>query len=78
VANSKTTQVYLDRIEEEFGVLLVSGEKAVTFDVPLRLFPDGVREGTMLKMTLEVDEEGGRAVRQEVDSLMDELLARDR
>lgn len=70
----KTTPVFLDRIEREFGVLLLDGGQSV--DIPATLLPQGVREGTAMTLTLSVDEVATAAGKQQVAGLMDELLGR--
>lgn len=70
----KTTPVFLDRIEGEFGVMLFAGGHSV--DIPTALLPQGVREGTAMALTLSVDEDATAAGKQQVAGLMDELLKR--
>lgn len=74
---SKTTQVFLDRIEGDFGVLVSSDAGDETLDIPRAFLPDGIREGTALSLTLAVDEAATEAGKKEVASLMDELLGRN-
>lgn len=74
---SKTTRVFLDRIEGETGVLVAAEAGDATLDIPRVFLPDGVREGTALALTLAEDEEATEAGKREVAGLMDQLLKRD-
>jgi hypothetical protein len=74
---SKTTRVFLDRIEGDFGVLVPSDSEGASLDVPKAFLPDGAREGTALTLTLSVDEEATEAGKREVASLMEQLLNRN-
>jgi hypothetical protein len=73
---SKTTKVFLDRIEGGMGVLVSGVTEGLSLDVPRDFLPDGAREGTAFTLTLAEDESATAAGKQEVASLMDELLKR--
>ena len=74
---SRSTKVFLDRIEGDIGVLLTEDGDALSLDLPVRLFPDDIQEGTAITLTLTVDERATEAGRRRVADLMDELRKRD-
>jgi len=74
---SKTTRVFLDRIEGDLGVLIAEEPERLTLDVPRAVLPDGAVEGTALTLTLTVDDEATDAGKREVASLMEQLLNRN-
>ncbi len=59
----------IDRIEGEVAVVEIAAGKTV--DVPLSALPDGVAEGTVLRITVDEDEKARRKKKNR--SLFDRL-----
>ena len=62
----------VDRIEGDTAVLLI-GEEETRLDIPLRLLPEGTREGSHLTIAFELDKDSEEKKRQEISSLLDKL-----
>jgi hypothetical protein len=77
MTKSRCTRLYLDRFEGDFAVLIPENAGGPSLDVPKALIPEGAAEGSVLSVTLAVDEDATAAGKQEVESLMQELLHRD-
>ena len=65
-------RVFLDRIEGERAVLLCGAEGREKAEIPVRLLPEGTREGAALDLTLSPAPEDG--TRGEVKALMEDLF----
>jgi hypothetical protein len=77
MTKSRCTRLYLHRFEGDFAVLIPHNPGGPSLDVPKALIPEGAAEGSVLSVTLAVDEDATAAGKQEVESLMQELLHRD-
>ena len=67
----------VDRIENQIAVVLV-GKDEIQLDVPLRLLPEGTREGSHLTIAFELDKDSEEKKRQEISSLLDKLSRKKR
>ena len=61
----------IDRLEGDWAV--VEGEER-TFNLPRKLLPGEVREGDVIRITVEIDHEATRARVQKVKQLMEEVF----
>lgn len=68
--------VVVDRIEGDTAVLLV-GPSELRVDFPVSLLPP-IREGSVLKLNIEVDENEEQSRRQKAQSLIDKLLSKNK
>lgn len=71
----RTTKLFLDRIEGDFGVVLSPDGSAM--DIPLTMLPDGVRDGVALVLTFAVDENETLEAAQRVADMLAELKRGD-
>ncbi|MDW7674673.1 MAG: DUF3006 domain-containing protein [Bacillota bacterium] len=62
----------LDRFEGEFAVVLV-GEDEVHVNMPKSLLPHGAREGSWLKLNIELDPEATERQREKISELLAKL-----
>jgi hypothetical protein len=69
-------RVTIDRIEEGIAVLIMADEGNPRFTLPLSRLPSGSREGDVLTLTLERDEEETRAAKDRSASLIATLRER--
>lgn len=63
----------IDRIEDGIAVLIMRDDPAVCLAVPAALLPPGSKEGDILTMSLERDEEATAAARERSGSLIEKL-----
>ena len=66
---------FVDRIEGEFAVLC--GENGRCWDLPRWLLPAGAREGTYLRLRIEIDAQETESRRAEVWAVLERLRSRD-
>ena len=64
--------VFVDRILDDVATL-VYGDGEFTADVPRCVLPRDTKEGDYIRASFELDREKKKRVRDEIDSLMDEL-----
>jgi hypothetical protein len=62
----------IDRFEEEYAVVLF-GDDEIKVDIPRRLLPEGVQEGSWLKVSFVLDMEGTLAQKKKIKDLLDKL-----
>ena len=62
----------IDRFEGDFAVVLV-GEEEIKVDIPRQLLPPGAREGSWLKIDLELDPEGTKKQEEKIRGLLKRL-----
>jgi len=71
--SASSARVVIDRIEGDLAVLVLYEDDGVKFNTPLRLLPEGAREGDHLLMTFAEDKEGREAETKRIGNLLDEL-----
>ena len=64
--------LFVDRISDGVAAL-VYGEGEFTADVPVCILPPGTKEGDYIRASFVLDGEKKNRVKEEIDSLMDEL-----
>ena len=62
----------MDRLENGYAVLLW-GEGEIKVNLPRELLPPGAGEGSILKISLEVDEEGTEKQSEKISHLLHRL-----
>lgn len=67
--------VFIDRIEGDVAVLETAD--AASFTLPVDLLPPGAREGTWLRLSLDIDPQETADARAEVASLREGLVDDD-
>lgn len=66
----------VDRIEEGIAVLIDRDDDTRHFSIPAQLLPPGCREGDVITITLERDEEETVAAKARVSGLVEKLRKR--
>lgn len=69
----KTFKAYLDRIEENIGVVYLGEDESHKLDIPLDFLPEGVKEGSKLKFSIDTDKKGEAKIAEEVENLRKQL-----
>ncbi len=62
----------IDRFEGDLAVILL-GDEEVQVELPARYLPEGAREGSILRVTFEVDAAETTDVRQRMQDRIDRL-----
>ena len=66
----------IDRIEGSIAVLVSREDESLRIQVPVSVLPPGSREGDILSVTLERDDEATRLAKAETVSLIERLKHR--
>ena len=62
----------IDRLEGDYAILLF-GDKEIKVDFPLALLPEGVKEGSILKVNFEIDSVGKVRQEEKIRGLLERL-----
>jgi hypothetical protein len=71
-----SSRLVVDRIEGDLAVVVLYEDDSVKFNFPVRLLPEGTREGDHLTVTFAPDEESRELERQRIADLLNELKSR--
>lgn len=67
----------IDRIEGNVAVLLV-GDEEIKVDFPAKLLPKGSKEGSWLRITIEIDQAGTAKQTEKVEGMLNKLKNKKR
>ncbi len=62
----------IDRFEDGYAVVLF-GDEEIKVDIPRQLLPEKAGEGSWLKVSFELDQEGEKKQREKIEGLLDKL-----
>jgi hypothetical protein len=68
-----TIRAFVDRIESNLAVILLSDDAGVQFDLPVQYLPPGIRAGDHLVINFRLDPAGAAATLQNVSELKRQL-----
>ena len=71
--SASPARVIIDRIEGDLAVLVLYDDDQVKFNMPVRLLPEGAREGDHLLMTFAEDKGSREAETKRISDLLGEL-----
>lgn len=74
--SASPARVIIDRIEGDLAVLVLYEDDRVRFNFPLRLLPEGAREGDHLLMTFAEDNASRESEKKRIGNLLDELKSK--
>ena len=63
----------IDRIEGDLAFVLLGENGEFQLNIPISLLPEGIKEGDILKISIERDIEATQETKQKVSGLMDKL-----
>jgi hypothetical protein len=66
-------KVTIDRFEDGYAVLLIRGEESEHIDFPVKLLPEGCKEGDILDINITRDVASTEETRQRVSDLIEKL-----
>ena len=70
----KSVRAYVDRIEDNIGVLLLGDKEQQPVDFPLAFLPKGIKEGMILHLNFVRDKEEEEATYRAVEDLRGRLM----
>lgn len=73
--NKTFVPAFIDRIENDVAVIILSESPEIHFNLPLQYLPPNVAEGDHLKLTFALDAESTEAARERIATLQAELSA---
>lgn len=62
----------IDRFEGEYAVVLF-GDAEIQVDIPVVLLPEGVEEGSWLRVSFELDPEGTQGQKEKINDMLDKI-----
>jgi len=71
--SASLARVVIDRFEGDLAVLVLYEDDGVKFNMPLRLLPEGAREGDHLLLTFAQDNASRESEKKRIGNLLDEL-----
>ena len=66
-------RAFVDSVEDGVARVLLGEDESVTVTLPAEWLPEGIREGQVLRVTWEADEEETEAAKQAVEDLYEQL-----
>ena len=66
-------RAFVDSVEDGVARVLLGEDESVTVTLPAEWLPEGIREGQVLRVTWETDEEETEAAKQAVEDLYAQL-----
>jgi Protein of unknown function (DUF3006) len=70
-------RVFIDRIEGELAVIVLSDDDSVKFNLPVKYLPEDATEGAHLRLSLTVDNESREYEKQKIDGLLKKLRSKN-
>ncbi len=62
----------IDRFEGDYAVVLFGADE-ILVNIPIKLLPEGVKEGTLLNVAFDIDYEGEANQRKRIASMLEKL-----
>ena len=66
-------RAFVDSVEDGVARVLLGEDESVTVTVPASWLPEGIREGQVLRVTWEADEDGTEDAKKAVEDLYAQL-----
>lgn len=66
----------VDRIENDIAILLC-GDSEEKVNIPLKLLPEGIQEGSWLNINFELNNTGEQQQKEKITQLLDKLKHKD-
>ncbi len=67
----------IDRFEGDYAVVLFDDEE-IKIDIPKKFLPEESIEGSWLKVSFELDQEGTQKQKEKIQDLLDKLKSKQR
>jgi len=70
-------KLIIDRFEGKYAILESQEKNPLIFDFPRHLLPEGVKEGTVIRFNIDVDNKGTERRRKKIKERLDNLKKKD-
>lgn len=67
----------IDRFEGKYAILESQEKNPLIFDFPRHLLPEGVKEGTVIKLNIGIDDKETERRRKKIKERLDNLKKKD-
>jgi len=71
-------QLIIDRFEGKYAILESQNQNSLIFNFPRSLLPKGVKEGTVLRFNIDLDEKETETRRKNIQEQLDNLKKKDK
>jgi len=71
-------QLIIDRFEGKYAILESQNKNPLIFNFPRSLLPKGVKEGTVLRFNIDLDEKETETRRKNIQEQLDNLKKKDK
>jgi len=70
-------KLIIDRFESKYAILESQEKNPLIFDFPRHLLPEGVKEGTVIRFNIDVDNKETERRRKRIKERLDNLKKKD-
>ena len=71
-------KLIIDRFEEEWAILETQDNNPITFNFPRYLLPKEIKEGTVLIIDIDIDQEETKRRKEKIQNLLNKLKKQDK
>lgn len=71
-------KLIIDRFEEEWVILETQDNNPITFNFPRHLLPQEAKEGTVLNINIDIDQEETKRRKDKIQNLLNKLKEQDK
>jgi hypothetical protein len=75
---NSSIKVFIDRIEGDLAVVVLSEDDRVKFNLPVKYLPGGAGEGTHLRLSFKIDEASRKTETDKIAGLLEKLAGKKR
>ena len=68
----------IDRFEDKYAILESQDKDPIIFNFPLHLLPPEAKEGTVLSINIDIDQEETKRRKDKIQNLLNKLKERDK
>ena len=68
----------IDRFEGKYAILEFQDRNSIIFNFPRHLLPQEAKEGTMLNINIDIDQEETKRRKDKIQNLLNKLKERDK
>jgi hypothetical protein len=76
--SKQSIRVFIDRIEGDLAVIILSDDTGVKFNLPVKYLPKDAAEGGHLRLSFTLDKESRDTEKQKIDGLLKKLASKQR
>jgi len=71
-------KLIIDRFEGKYAILESQDKDSIIFNFPRHLLPQEAKEGTVLNISINIDQEETKRRKNKIQNLLDKLKERDK